>query len=81
MIRTQIQLSEQQYARLRELAHRHHISVAELVRRGVDKLLDDGPAPDRGLRQRAMQLAGAFHAPEKDVAAKHDEYLATAYRK
>lgn len=81
MIRTQIQLSEEQYARLRDLAHRHRVSVAELVRRGVDKLLTEGPAPDRGLRQRAMQLAGAFHSKETDVATKHDAYLADAYRK
>lgn len=81
MIRTQIQLSEEQYARLRALAHQQRISLAELVRRGVDKLLEAGPAADRHLRQRAMQLAGSFHASETDVAARHDTYLTDAYLK
>ena len=80
MIRTQIQLTEEQARELKELAAREKVSMAELVRRAVDDLLRRAvtvPMDER--RQRAMALVGQFRSGQSDVSEKHDEYLAEVY--
>jgi len=77
MVRTQIQLTEQQARQLRILAQRQGISVAEIVRRSVDRTLQADTAPDMGeIRRRALQAAGSFSDTAHDVAEHHDRYLA-----
>ena len=39
MVRTQIQLTEEQVNSLKRLANKLHVSLAELVREGVDTIL------------------------------------------
>lgn len=78
MIRTQIQLTEEQLRRLRALAAARGVSVAELIRQSVDTV-----APARGVsaqtrRQRAIAVAGRFRSGQRDVSAEHDRYLAEA---
>lgn len=82
MIRTQVQLTEEQLRRLRQLARQEDVSVAELVRRSVDCLLDSA-SPDRAeLYERAAEYVGRFRDSEgaADVATDHDRYLEDAYR-
>jgi len=81
MIRTQVQLKESQSARLRQLAAREGISFSEAVRRALEAGLGQARAasPEQA-RQRAMEVAGRFRSGASDVAARHDEYLARAYR-
>jgi len=80
MIRTQIQLTEQQSARLKAAAARRGVSVAELIRQSVDALfargLDRSP---EDLYGRAARAAGRFRSGAHDVSVKHDEYLSEAY--
>lgn len=79
MVRTQIQLSEEQSRKLKLLAASEGRSVAELIRLSVDTLLATTPMVDRDeLRQRALAVAGQFSGPV-DLAAEHDKYLAEAY--
>ena len=82
MLRAQVQLTEEQHRRLRAVARREGVSVAEVVRRSVDRLLHE-EAPDRHqLYARAAVLVGRFrdaHAAT-DLAARHDDYLDEAYR-
>lgn len=73
MIRTQIQLEEKQYRDLQELAHAQDISMAELVRRGVDLALAQAERTRRW--KRATSLIGAFDSGVADVAEKHDQYF------
>ncbi len=82
MIRTQIQLTEEQARRLREEARRSGRSVAELIRRSVDRYLEDDVAPVLGSRRRlfALEVVGAFRSGRTDIAEKHDEYLEESYR-
>lgn len=77
MVRTQIQLTEAQAASLKKLARRHHVSVAELIRRGVNYLLasESVANPDKA-KQRAIAAAGRFASGKKDISVNHDEYLA-----
>ena len=80
MIRIQVQLTEQQLLRLRELAAERGLSISELVRNGVDHILSHAERGEHGDRaQRAIAAVGRFHSGRVDVARRHDAYLAAAY--
>ncbi len=82
MVRTQIQLPERDLAELRRLAAEEGISVSELVRRGIRRVLEDKRRPGREeLWDRAMKIAGKYRSGKSDVAQRHDDYLAKAYEK
>jgi len=81
MVRTQIQLTEDQSQALKEKAAQESVSMAELIRRAVDHWLqarDSIPLEVR--RQRALAVVGQFHSGKSDVSERHDEYLAGAYQ-
>lgn len=81
MVRTQIQLTELQARRLRERARREGVSLAEVIRRYVERGLSTEPA-DRGRRYaRAARLIGRFRDKRgaRDVAREHDRHLDEAY--
>lgn len=81
MVRTQIQLPEQQVALLKRLAAQQHVSMAELIRRAVDIFtISPDAANIRELRERALAAAGRFHSGRRDLAARHDDYLAEAFK-
>ena len=81
MIRTQIQLTEAQSARVREAAHRSGLSAAEVIRKSIDRFLEqEASAPPAAVtRLSALEVVGRFHCGVTDIAARHDEYLAAAY--
>jgi hypothetical protein len=81
VIRTQIQLTEDQSRRLHQEARRSGKSVAEVIRRSVDEYLEQASERSLGLptREAAMKVAGLFHSGNNDVAARHDDYLDEAY--
>jgi hypothetical protein len=80
MIRTQIQLTEEQSAALKQLAEREGKSVAELVRMGVDQLIRAQMGADKQeLKRRALDVAGKFHAGDRDLSSEHDRYAAEAF--
>ena len=77
MIRTQIQLTDQQARRLRAEARDRGLSLAEVIRRYIDKGLSE-QKPDRAaLYDRAARVVGRFHDRRgaRDVSSKHDHYL------
>jgi len=80
MIRTQIQLTKQQANALKELAHRQHVSIAELTRQTIDYWLGtvDGVSI-RERRRRALAVVGRFRSGQSDISERHDDYLAEAY--
>ena len=82
MVRTQIQLTKEQADALKRLATAQGISMAELIRRGVEILLHSHKivTPEER-RQRAVAVAGRFHSGRSNLSRKHDEHLAEAYRK
>ncbi len=82
MIRTQIQLTEQQLHRLRQAARARGVSLAEMVRQLVDRGIEQ-ELPDRSAAYaRAARNVGAFQDRDgaSDVADRHDDYLERAYR-
>jgi len=77
MVRTQVQLPEEQLAVLRRMAAEEGVSVSELVRRGVAQLLESRRKPTREeLWERAMSVAGKYDSGKTDLAERHDDYLA-----
>lgn len=80
MIRTQIQLTEEQARTLKEIAHQENTSIAELTRRAIDQWLQTTRAiPMTERRQRALAVVGRFRSGQADVSERHDDYLAEAY--
>ena len=81
MVRTQIQLTEQQLRRLRAKAREHGISLAEVIRQCVDFALADEINDRAELYERASQIIGRF--PDKrgatNLAQEHDSYLEKAF--
>jgi len=82
MVRTQIQLTENQAKALRDIAASRHLSVAELVRRAIDSMLKTSTSADPGERlTRALEIAGKFSSGQRDISRKHDVYLSEGYGK
>ena len=80
MIRTQIQLTEEQAKRLREEARKEQRSMADLVRESVTEYLAKRPGVSRDeLEARARSLAGSFRSGHPDLAENHDRYLDEAF--
>jgi hypothetical protein len=80
MVRTQIQLTEEQSINLRQLAEQENISVAELIRRSVERYLQE----QRGFsteerKQRLLSVIGIGDSGVTDLGVSHDKYLAEIY--
>ncbi len=75
MIRTQIQLTEEQAKRLREMALESHESIASLIRRAVDQLLLTGKRDRSDLFRIAESVVGKYKTDKDDISVKHDRYL------
>ena len=81
MVRTQIQLPEAQVATLKQLSAQHHISMAELIRRAIDLFMSTPESRiNEERKERALTALGRFHSGISDVAARHDDYLADAFK-
>lgn len=79
MIRTQIQLTEEQAAILRRMSAERRLPIAELIRLSVDAFIQREAGRSReGRTERAKRAAGRFASGISDVSAEHDRYLAEA---
>ena len=79
MVRVQIQLPDEQARRLHRVAEAQGVSMAEVVRRCIDRGLNAEALDDRW--RRALGIGGAFRDPKGavDVAARHYEFLDRAH--
>jgi hypothetical protein len=84
MVRTQIQLTEEQHRLLKRWAGHLGISLSEAVRRCVaDRLTVERLDAGRADRVReALAVVGKYADPEgaSRVTQDHDEHLADSYR-
>ncbi len=82
MVRTQIQLTEDQLHSLRQVSAVTGRSLAELVRQGVELYLRTQQRAGRAEQvERALKVAGKYSSGVKDASANHDRHLAEAFRK
>ena len=77
MIRTQVQLTEEQARALEREAGQRGVSIAEIIRQALDQHLSHEPSDAR--RQRAMRSIGGYRSGRGDVSADHDAHLAGAF--
>ena len=81
MIRTQVQLTEDQFKQLRHASASTGRSVADLIREGVNQYLASRvELPREDQIERAVRIAGKFSSGRSDVSSTHDRHLAEAFR-
>lgn len=73
MKRIQIQISEEQAAKVKRLAYDRGVSISAVVREAVDGL--DGESQAAARRRRAVAAVGRLRSGPTDLAERHDEYL------
>ncbi len=80
MVRTQVQLTEQQASALKARALAEGLSMAELIRRSVDAFLRSAaPLSHEKKKRRALAAVGRFRSGVGDLSVNHDRYLAEAF--
>ena len=80
MIRTQIQLTEEQASRVKQIASSRGVPMAEVIRDAVEAAIAAGTGPAFEERcNRALEIAGRFRSGKKDISRKHDSYLTEAF--
>ena len=81
MIRTQIQMEEEQMVWLRAEANARGVSVSQLIREGIALFhaREQGVSEDK--KKRALAAVGRFSSSLGDVSERHDDYLVAAFTK
>lgn len=80
MVRTQIQLTQEQSRKLKRIAERKGISVAEVIRRSIDIAMISEDIPNREeMKKRARSIFGKYRDNASDVSENHDNYLSEAF--
>jgi hypothetical protein len=79
MVRTQIQLTEDQAQKLKELSLSSHESVAALIRKAIDQFVVTGKPDHSGLYRQAGSIVGKYKAENSDISVEHDRYLEEAF--
>jgi hypothetical protein len=78
MIRTQIQLTQEQARALRRASAARGVSVSHLIRELIDAGLTDETAPRTA---RARAVVGRFASGERSTSRDHDAALDDTYSK
>lgn len=80
MVRTQIQLTEEQARKVKKIAAHRGVPMAEVIREAIEGAIrSDAQSEDR--RKRALSIVGKFRSGKKNVSREHDGYLAEAFEK
>jgi predicted DNA-binding protein len=79
MVRTQIQLTEEQARKLKRLSARSGKSMAALIREAVDRLEDEADR-ERRWQQALAAIRRSRGSGLRDLAREHDRYLAEDLR-
>jgi hypothetical protein len=77
MVRTQIQLTDEQANKVRAIAAAEKQSMAEIIRLALDRQIGrPAELSGRVRRERACAIAGRFASGRADISERHDELLA-----
>ena len=76
MVRTQVQLTEEQARALRSVAAEQGVSMAAVIRDLIEQGLR---TPDAVRKARALSVAGRFASGSRSVSRDHDRELEQAF--
>ena len=80
MVRTQIQITNEQALTLKKLASSEGVSMAMLIRRSIDQFVQQHGDVSLAIRkQRALAIVGKYASQDSDVSQEHDRYLTAIY--
>lgn len=79
MIRTQIQLEDEQIEWLRAEARARGMSISQLIREGIALFRANQERFPEDKKKRALAAVGRFSSDISDVSERHDDYLAEAF--
>jgi hypothetical protein len=79
MVRTQIQLSEDEADAVKRLARERSVSMASVIRAAIDVYVrrESGLSLDERW-ERSLAGIGGFHSGTSDLSARHDDEFAAA---
>ncbi len=77
MIRTQIQIEDQQAEWLKASAKERGVSISQLIRDSINFYRIRGER--NSLKKRALAAVGRFASGSPDISERHDDYLTDAY--
>ena len=76
----QIQLTEAQLSKLREIARAQGRSLSDLIRESVDRYVaTERPIDREEQKRRALAVIGKYQSGVSDLGSNHDKYLDEAY--
>ncbi len=79
MLRTQIQLSEEEAAAVKRLARERSVSMASVIRAAVDQYVERESVESLDERwRRSLAALGGFHSGVKNLSAVHDDEFAAS---
>jgi Ribbon-helix-helix protein, copG family len=82
MVRTQIQLTEEQARKVKKIAASRGVAMAEVIRNAVEGVIESNSGTMSEVRRtRAIEILGKFRSGKKDVSKRHDAYLAETWSK
>ncbi len=79
MIRTQVQVEDDQMEWLKSRAKEQGVSVSKLFRESVKLYIKAMTKPPKDKKKRAMRAIGKFSSGKTDVSVKHDSYLTDTF--
>jgi hypothetical protein len=79
MVRTQIQMEEDQIEWLRHKAKEKRMSVSQLIREGVEFYRTHEEQLPEDKKKKALAAVGRYASGISDISEKHDDYLAKAF--
>jgi len=76
MVRTQIQLTDEQADAITKIAKSRRISIAEVIRQAVNNTIKTNTVDAAELCRRSIEVTGKYRSGKRDVSGEHDKYLA-----
>jgi hypothetical protein len=80
MVRTQVQIQEDQINWLRSKARDKGVSVSQLIREGIDLYRSQEESLPREKMEKALAAVERFSSGLSNISARHDEYLSDAFK-
>lgn len=81
MIRTQIQIEEEQMEWLKSKAREKGVSLSQLIRESLEHFREREKRVPEERKRRALAALGRFSSGKTDVSERHDDYLCEAIGK